>query len=319
VKEKLTKFKAGMKKTAEELEKKEKDLKVEQANLESLKVAAVTAKLKEGNQSKAEIEISSQVTKITEIEATITRFKAAIIDLKGKITNLTEERKKIKFNIEIKVLEAKEAENAVMESIKTVTNVELLNRKRWIASKTVGDYKKCQKYMGEFKMIYEKQAAVIAAELNDHARRMEVAQGAVTSLKERKELLKDAKKSAAVEADLAKNESETERHTKVQEIEEKVIAALKEKKEKNLKEYEEHVTKCDKTKSAAIIATSAVNDAATTLKNQREYQVQVTDLKNILVKSHEEALTKRSQANEVHQNFTMKITKYQEQVTVTQE
>jgi hypothetical protein len=80
-----------------------------------------------------------------------------------------------------------------LEAIKTVTDVELLNRKRWIASKTVGDYKKCNKFMAEYKMIFEKQGAVIAAELNDHARRIEVAQGAITSLKEKQALLKDAK------------------------------------------------------------------------------------------------------------------------------
>lgn len=31
--------------------------------------------------------------------------------------------------------------------------------------------------------------------------------------------------------------------------------------------------KCEKTKTAAVIAGAGVNDAATTLKNQREYQV----------------------------------------------
>jgi len=45
----------------------------------------------------------------------------------------------------MKVLEAKEAEQAVMEGIKTVTDIELLARKRWIASTTVGDYNKCKK------------------------------------------------------------------------------------------------------------------------------------------------------------------------------
>jgi hypothetical protein len=66
-----------------------------------------------------------------------------------------------------------------------------------------------------------------------------------------------------------------------------------------LKEYETHVDKCDKTKQNANVATSAVNDAATTLKNQREYQVQITNLKNILVGSHEQALTKRAEAEKV--------------------
>jgi hypothetical protein len=58
------------------------------------------------------------------------------------MTILGERRKQIKFTIEIKVLETKEAEAAVIEAIKTVTNVELLNRKRYIASKLVGDYNK---------------------------------------------------------------------------------------------------------------------------------------------------------------------------------
>lgn len=98
-----------------------------------------------------------------------------MIEWKAKTTGLTERRKQIKYIIEVKVLEAKEAENAVLEAIKTVTDVELLNRKRWIASKTVGEYKKCNKFMAEYKMIYEKQGSVITSELNDHARRIDVA------------------------------------------------------------------------------------------------------------------------------------------------
>lgn len=65
-----------------------------------------------------------------------------MIEFKNKMTILGERRKQIKFTIEIKVLETKEAEAAVIEAIKTVTNVELLNRKRYIASKLVGDYNK---------------------------------------------------------------------------------------------------------------------------------------------------------------------------------
>jgi len=65
-----------------------------------------------------------------------------LIEFKNKMTILGERRKQIKFTIEIKVLETKEAEAAVIEAIKTVTNVELLNRKRYIASKLVGDYNK---------------------------------------------------------------------------------------------------------------------------------------------------------------------------------
>jgi hypothetical protein len=109
-----------------------------------------------------------------------------LIDWKNKVKELIEKRKEIKFEVEIKVLEAKEAEQAVLEAIKTVTDVELLNRKRWLASKMVGDYKKCTKYMEEFKMIFEKQGQVIAAELADHARRLDVAEGAITALKEKK-------------------------------------------------------------------------------------------------------------------------------------
>jgi hypothetical protein len=84
--------------------------------------------------------------------------------------------------------------------------------------------------------------------MNDHARRIEVAQGAITSLKEKRTLLKDAKQSKDLEIQLARIDSEIERHTKVTAVEEKVIAAVKEKKDKNLREYEEHVSKCDKTK-----------------------------------------------------------------------
>jgi hypothetical protein len=239
-----------------------------------------------------------------------------MIEWKNKVTQLVERRKEIKYTVEIKVLEAKEAEAAVMEAIKTVTDVELLNRKRWIASKTVGDYKKCQKFMAEYKMIFEKQAQVITAELNDHTRRQDVAEGAIASLKEKKGLLSDSK-AKDVDIKLEKIESEITRHTKVIDIEKKVIDAVKEKKDKNLKEYEEHMDKCEATKSKAIISTAAVNDAATTLKNQREYQVQVTNLKNILIGSHEQAISKRQEAEKVFQNYTMMVTKYEQQTAVT--
>jgi uncharacterized coiled-coil protein SlyX len=122
-----------------------------------MKTSAISNKLGKGaNQQKLEVEISGQVTKVTELESQITRQEATLIEWKGKIAALTERRKQIKYTVEIKVLEAKEAEAAVLEAIKTVTDVELLNRKRWIASKTVGDYKKCTKFMAEYKMIYEK-------------------------------------------------------------------------------------------------------------------------------------------------------------------
>merc|ERR1711981_1517379 len=138
-------------------------------------------------------------------------LESSLIEWKNKLTTIIERRKQIKYIIEIKVLEAKEAEQAVLEAIKTVTDVELLNRKRWIASKTVGEYKKCHKFMAEYKMIYDKQGSVITSELSDHARRIDVAEGAITSLKEKKTLLGEAKKTADVETQVAKIESEIDR------------------------------------------------------------------------------------------------------------
>jgi len=287
-------------------------LKSEQARLESLKTSAITAKIGGSvTKNKVELDISAQVTKITEIEARITKYNATLIEWRTKITTLVERRKEIKYTIEIKVLEAKEAEAAVMEAIKTVTDVELLNRKRWIASKSVGDYNKCKKFMAEYKMIFEKQGQVISAELADHSRRIEVAEGAVTSLKEKKGQLDEAKKNKDIDLQFSKIDSEIERHEKVIGVEKKVLEAVKEKKEKNLKEYEEHLDKCDKQRAKANIATAGVNDASTTLKNQREYQVQITNLKNILIGSHEQALSKRSEAEKIFQNYTMMVSKYE--------
>jgi predicted RNase H-like nuclease (RuvC/YqgF family) len=96
--------------------------------------------MKGEDRTKAEVEIAGQVTKITDLESKITRIDANLIEWKAKVAELKEERKEAKFNVEIKVLEAKEAEQAVLEAIKTVTDVELLNRKKWLASKMVGDY-----------------------------------------------------------------------------------------------------------------------------------------------------------------------------------
>jgi len=48
-------------------------------------------------------------------------------------------------------------------------------------------------------MIYEKQGQVIASELSDHARRLDVAEGAITALKEKKTTLADAKKTKDLE------------------------------------------------------------------------------------------------------------------------
>lgn len=275
--------------------------------------------MKGEDKTKTEVEINGQVTKITDLEAAVARQEATLIDWKEKVKDLVEQRKQIKFEVEIKVLEAKEAEAAVLEAIKTVTDVELLNRKRWLASKMVGDYKKCTKYMEEFKMIFEKQGQVIATELADHARRLDVAEGAITALKEKKSQLADAKKTKDLEIQLDKIESEIERHTKVTKVEGKVIDAVKEKKEKNIKEYEEHQDKCAKVKSEAVIASAAVNDAATTLKNQREYQVQITNLKNALVSSHEQALAKRQEAEKILANHTRAVSKYEQQTTVANE
>jgi len=74
-----------------------------------------------------------------------------------------------------------------------------------------------------------------------------------------------------LDANLAKIEAEVDKHTKVVGVEEKVIAAVKEKKTLNDKEYTEHIENCQKLKGKAFIAIHGVNDAAITLKNQREY------------------------------------------------
>lgn len=90
-----------------------------------------------------------------------------------------------------------------------------------------------------------------------------------------------------------------DRHEKTVTLEKKVLKAVETKKKKNEKDYKEHVENCTKLKGRANISIGGVNDAATTLKNQREYQVQVTNLKNVLIQSHEEALTKREEARKV--------------------
>jgi len=192
-----------MKKTTE-------SVKLEQGKLESMKTSAVTARLKGDDLKKLEIETVAQTTKITELEQQQTRDEAAVIEYKDKVTQLKNKRKEIKFEVEVKVLEAKEAEQAVLEAIKTVTDVELLNRKRWLASKMVGDYKKCTKYMEEFTMIYEKQRTVITTELADHQRRLDVAQGAIVAHKEKKAQLADAKKTKDLDITLERIESEIE-------------------------------------------------------------------------------------------------------------
>jgi len=215
IKEKITKFNTAIKEVKENIAQDQSLIKSETAKLESMKATSVTAKLQDVNKGKIDVEISAQVGKITEIEARITKNEATEIEYKGKVAQLTERRKEIKYKLEVKVLEAKEAESAVLESIKTVTDVELLNRKRWIASKSVGNYQKCKKFMAEYKMIFEKQNQVLKAEQADHQRRIDIADGAMTALKEKKTLLKDAKKSKELEANLAKIDEDMARHAKV--------------------------------------------------------------------------------------------------------
>jgi len=98
-----------------------------------------------------------------------------------------------------------------------------------------------------------------------------------------------------------------------------VIKAVEEKKEANVKEFKEHEEKCTKVKAEAIVSSAAVNDAATTLKNQREYQVQITNLKNSLIQSHEQALSKHQEAEKILANHTMAVSKYQQQQVVANE
>merc|ERR1711981_436496 len=247
-------------------------------------------------------------------------LEATVIEWKAKLNSLVDRRKQIKYIIEIKVLESKEAEQAVLEAIRTVTDVELVSRKRWLASKTIGDYKKCGKFMAEYKMIYDKQASVISAEIADHQRRIDVAEGAIASLTEKQTTLTaGGKPGPDLDAQLAKIASEIERHTKTSGVEKKVIAAVKDKKKQNEKEYQDHVMNCQKLKKKANVSIASVNDQSTTLKNQREYQVQITNLKNILISSHEEALTKRNEARRVFQNYTTMITHYEQQLTVLNE
>ena len=87
--------------------------------------------------------------------------------------------------------------------------------------------------MTEYKMIFEKQAGVIAAELADHTRRIEVAEGAITSLKEKKAQLSTATMTKDLELQLAKITSETERHMKVVRVEKKVVEEVSNKKTQN--------------------------------------------------------------------------------------
>jgi hypothetical protein len=262
---------------------------------------------------------TGEVTALTTAQTEHARYSATKVEWEGKLTTLADRRKQIKYIIEIKVLESKESEQAVLEAIKTVTDVELLNRKRWLAAKAIGDYKNASKFMAEYKSIYDKQSQTITAELADHQRRVDVAAGAVASLKVKKKALADAKESAELTAQLAKIDSEIERHEKDAATEGKVVAALHDKKAENVKEFTSHVETVQKLKAKAIIANAGVNDAYTTLMNQREYQIQVTNLKNALITSHEEALTKREEARKAYQNYTKMVTKYEQQHTLAED
>lgn len=68
-----------------------------------------------------------------------------------------------------------------------------------------------------------------------------------------------------------------------------------------------------------MIASEGVNDASTTLKNQREYQVQITNLKNALITSHEQALAKHAEATKLLTKHELAVSKYKQQTTVANE
>jgi hypothetical protein len=55
------------------------------------------------------------------------------------------------------------------------------------------------------------------------------------------------------------------------------------------------------------------------LKNQREFQVQITNLKNALITSHEQALAKHQEAEKILQGHQNSVKKYEEQAVVTNE
>jgi len=152
----VKKYKVQITKTKTEVETLTADIKDLSGKLDLAKTTSTTA-TKKDDKKKAEAEIQVLTTTITEKQTRLVTLESTLIEWKNKLTTIIERRKQIKYIIEVKVLEAKEAEQAVLEAIKTVTDVELVNRKRWIASKTVTKYKKCEKFMTEYKMIYEKQ------------------------------------------------------------------------------------------------------------------------------------------------------------------
>jgi len=272
IKKAITNYKKELKTVAETLTKLEGDIEAGKGKVETINMQLM------GVKTKAEAAVlqttkTGELSKLTQNQTELARYKATQQEWDGKLTTLSDRRKQIKYIIEIKVLESKESEQAVLEAIKTVTDVELLNRKRWLAAKTLGDYKTASKFMAEYKSIYDKQAQTITTELADHQRRLDVAAGAIASLKTKKEALAAAKESPELTAQLAKIDSEIERHEKDSTTEGKVVAALHDKKTENVKEFTNHVETLQKLKAKAVIANAGVNDAYTTLQNQREYQI----------------------------------------------
>lgn len=101
------------------------------------KISGLKEKLK-GVKTKTEIEqIETEITVYTTEMVTFQEewvtYTTTYEEWESKIIQLADRRKQIKYIIEVKVLESKEAEQTVYEAIKTVTDIELLNRKRWLA------------------------------------------------------------------------------------------------------------------------------------------------------------------------------------------
>ena len=69
IKDTISKYNEQITKVKDGLKKDQEDLKTEQGKLESLKTSAVTSKLKGEDKTKSEVEITAQVTKITDLEA----------------------------------------------------------------------------------------------------------------------------------------------------------------------------------------------------------------------------------------------------------
>lgn len=318
IKKAIANYKKELENVKETITKLEGQVESSKGKIETINMQLNSA-MEKAKAAELQAKKSGEMVALTNAQTENARYKATQQEWEGKLETLKDRRKQIKYIIEIKVLESKESEQAVLEAIKTVTDVELLNRKRWLAGKTLGDYKQASKFMAEYKSIYDKQAQTITTELADHQRRLDVASGAIASLKVKKKALADAKESPELTAQLAKVDSEIERHEKDSATEGKVVAALHDKKAENVKEFTSHVETVQKLKSKAIVANAGVNDAYSTLQNQREYQIQVTNLKNALITSHEEALTKREEARKVFQNYTRMVTRYEEQHTIAEE